>query len=117
MSQKRQEAALERWVRWTLLLGVALGGALLALGLAIVFVRHEPRPEGPPPRLGALVPNAMGGDGTSIIDLALVVLMATPAVRVLVLAAGWAWEGERRFSVVAFVVLGLLLVSLALGLG
>ena len=52
MSQNRQTANLDRWVQRTLFSGVALSGVLLVLGLLIVFVRHEPRPEGPPPGLG-----------------------------------------------------------------
>lgn len=55
--------------------------------------------------------------GLSITDLALLVLMVTSVFRVAVLAAGWAFEGERRFAIVAVVVLCLLRFSLVLGVG
>jgi uncharacterized membrane protein len=117
MSQTRQEPNLSRWVHGTLLLGMVLSGVLLILGLVLVFIRHQPRPEGPPPVLGTLLRGVLAGNGLSIIDLALVVLMLTPLFRVAVLAFGWTLVGQRRFAVVAFVVLGLLLLSLAFGVG
>jgi uncharacterized membrane protein len=115
MCQGRQATSLEHWVRWTLLSGVALSGVLLVLGLLIVFLHREPRPEGPPPGLGFLIRSALLGNGLSITDLALLVLMVTPLLRVSVLAAGWALAGQRRFALVAFVVLCLLGLSVILG--
>jgi uncharacterized membrane protein len=117
MCPTKREGSLERWVHWTLLAGAVLAGALALLGLAIVFVRHEFLPDGPPSSLGALIRGALVGDGTSIIDLGLLVLMATPLARVAILAIGWTLEGRRRFAVVALVVLALLSLSLVLGIG
>jgi uncharacterized membrane protein len=117
MDPAKRGPTLNRWVHGTLLVGVGLSGVLLALGLIIIFVRHQPRPEGPPPGLSHLLRGALAGDGLSIIDLALVVLMLTPLFRVAVLALGWFLSGERRFAVVALVVLSLLVLSLALGVG
>jgi len=116
MSQTRRAANLERWVQRTLLSGTALSGVLLVLGLLIVFMRHEPRPEGPSLGLGMLIRTAIAGNGLSITDLGLLVLMVTPLLRVAVLAAGWAYERERRFAIVALVVLCLLGFSIFLGL-
>ncbi len=108
---------LERWVHRTLLVGVAATGSLLLLGLVLLFARHEPRPEAPPPGLRILLRLAFSGSGLAIIDLALLILMATPVARVAVLAIGWAAEGNRRFAIVATVVLVLLGLSLVLGVG
>lgn len=43
--------------------------------------------------------------------------MVTPLFRVAVLAVGWALDEERRFAIVALVVLCLLGLSLILGIG
>ena len=51
------------------------------------------------------------------LDLGLLALMATPMLRVAVLALGWGLAGERRFAAVALAVLGLLGVGIALGVG
>jgi uncharacterized membrane protein len=98
-----------------LLSGVAASAVLACLGLLLVFVQQEPRPETPPPGLGTLLLAAMHGRGVAILDLALLLLMATPLLRVAVLALGWARSGDRRFTGVALIVLGLLALSLLLG--
>ncbi len=112
-----QESQLGRCVRWTLLSGVALSGAMLVLGLLIVFLNHQPRPEGPPPTLPVLMRTAVSGNGLSILSLGLLVLMVTPLLRVSVLAAGWFVTGQRRFALVALIVLSLLALSIVLGVG
>jgi uncharacterized membrane protein len=117
MCQSQQETRLRRLVQRTLFSGVALSGALLLLGLLLVFMRQEPRPEGPPPHLVASLRGALRGNGLSITDLAILVLMVTPLVRVAVLAAGWTLAGRRRFAAVGLVVLSLLGLSLMLGVG
>ena len=103
-------------VHLALLAGVAVSGVLLLLGLILVFARHQPRPEGLPPRFGALVAMSLDGDGLSILHLALLLLMATPILRVAVLALGWMLDGDRRFALVAALVLGLLFSSIWLGM-
>ncbi len=45
MDQPMQESQLGRCVRVTLLSGVALSGAMLVLGLLIVFLNHQPSPK------------------------------------------------------------------------
>lgn len=108
---------MERWVQRVLFLGVAVSGLLLGSGLIVLFVRHEPRPEGPPPELLSLFRSAFAGSGLAIIYLATMLLMATPILRVAVLAIGWTIAGDRRFALVALIVLGLLGLSVALGVG
>jgi len=53
---------------------------------------------------------------TLMMTLGILALMATPILRVGVLAAGWSLEGERRFAAIAGAVLILLGASLYLGL-
>jgi uncharacterized membrane protein len=107
---------LERAVHRTLLGGVILCGVLLVFGLTIALTQHQPQ-SGTPPTLRELFRAALSGNGPAIIDLGIVVLMLTPFVRVAVLAVGWMLAGDRRFAAVALVVLGLLGLSLILGLG
>ncbi len=108
---------LQRWVHRSLLAGLVLSGLLLALGLAAAT--RVPRPEDGqmPQPMGALVEHAARGDGEALMTLGLLALMATPVIRVGVLAAGWSVEGELRFAAVAAAVLVLLGASLYLGMG
>jgi uncharacterized membrane protein len=108
---------LARWVHRTLLIGLVLSGCLVGVGLALALLLGQPRPVGPPPSAPVLLRRAAGGDGTAWMELGLLALMFTPVLRVAVLAVGWWLAGEKRFSAVALVVLGLLGLSLALGVG
>ncbi len=108
---------LEKWVHYSLLAGLMLSGLLLITGLAVVLIRHEVRPEGPPMPLKVIIRGAFSADGVACLDLGLLALMLTPVLRVCVLAVGWSLAGERRFAVVAVTVLTLLGISQALGFG
>src|SRR5690348_12539708 len=109
--------ALRRWVHWSLLAGVIVSGTLLALGLLVTLVSGQPRPEGKPPDLQTLLRQAAHGEGVGLLDVGLMLLIATPVLRVAVLAAGWAVERQWRFAAVAAAVLALLGLSLVLGVG
>jgi uncharacterized membrane protein len=115
MPKANRRLELQHWVHWTLLLGVAVSGTLLLLGMAIALFAHQPRPEGPPPELGSLLGAALTGSGMAVIDIGLLLLMATPLLRVAVLVGGWALAGDRRFATVALTVLALLALSVVLG--
>ena len=108
---------LKKWVHYSLLAGLAASGLLLLAGLVIALVRREARPEGPPEPLPTVIRGALAGDGVACLDLGLLALMLTPVLRVCVLAIGWSLSGERRFAVVAAIVLATLSLSLVLSLG
>jgi uncharacterized membrane protein len=64
-----------------------------------------------------LVPAVAHGNGQAIIVAGLVLLIATPVVRVAVSVLAFALEGDRRYTIITTIVLLLLLLSLALGKG
>ena len=113
----RDPPGLAHRVHRVLLAGVLAAGLLLAAGLAVAPAGGRPRPAGPPGPVRELPGRAAAGDGVALIELGLLVLIVTPAVRVAVLAGGWAAAGDRRFAAVAVVVLALLGLSVWLGLG
>jgi uncharacterized membrane protein len=107
---------LQHWVHWTLLVGLAASAVLLTCGLAAMLGQgHQqtPRHES----LGTLGREAARFHGPAITTLGLLVLMITPVMRVVVLLVGWALRRDWLFAAVAFVVLGLLVLSLSLGVG
>ena len=109
---------LERWVHWTLLSGLLLSATLLIAGLLATLVGlAEHPPERPASASAALRGPVQGQLPTKLLELGLLVLMATPVLRVLALAVGWTITGEPRFALVAVVVLVLLGLSLVLGFG
>lgn len=108
---------LARWVHRILLTGVLAAGLLLAVGLVVAVGDGNPRPVGPPAPIQSMPARLAAGDGVAMIELGLLVLVFTPGLRVMVLAIGWAFAGDRRAAMVAAIVLALLCLSVWLGLG
>ncbi len=101
--------------------GVLLAGSVVVLGGAIYLVRHGgARPqvavfEGEPADLTSphgIVRDALTLRGRGIIQLGLLLLIATPVARVALSVAVFALEKDRGYVGVTLVVLGLLLYSL-----
>jgi len=61
----------------------------------------------------------MGGEGNGVawMELGVLMLLATPVLRVIVLAIGWSLQRDGRMALVALVVLLLLAVSVVLSVG
>ena len=116
-NQKHHVDRLARAVHRTLLTGLITSAVLLIAGLLVVFIKHQPRPVGPPIETSALFHRALNGDGVALLDLGLLALMLTPLARVFILGLGWSRERNWRFAAVAFTVLGLLAISLIIGVG
>ncbi len=117
MADPRDPARLAHWVHRVLLTGVLAAGALLSTGLVLAIAGGHPRPVGSPAPIHTLPGRLSAGDGVALIELGLLVLVLTPALRVAILAVGWALAGDRRAAAVAGAVLALLTLSVWLGLG
>jgi uncharacterized membrane protein len=109
--------SLARAVHWALLLGLACSVLLMLAGLVVALMNNQPRPEQLITKLPDLLSMAGQGNGVAFMELGVLTLTLTPVLRVLVLAVGWAIRRERRMALVAFVVLGLLALSVALSTG
>ena len=107
---------LQHWVHRTLLSGLVLSALLLVCGIAAMLAQGR---EQVPPHdsVSTLLHEAARFNGPSITTLGLLVLMITPIMRVVVLLVGWTLERNWGFAAVALVVLGLLILSLSLGVG
>ncbi len=117
MDRVEESRRLGTWVHWSLLAGLILSGLLMLGGLTRALVGDRPRPEGPPPAFGDVLRGAFSFESVPLMDLGLLALMVTPVMRVAVLAVGWGRERNWRFLAVALTVLGLLGLSLVLGVG
>ncbi len=111
MDEKTEAAhgRAHRTIAATLRLGLVLSGALAVLAIAIG-------------RVGLLQADKPGVAVGGHVDLALasatsslIVLAATPAVRVVLLAALWARQRDWRFVLVALAVAGVLATCVVLG--
>jgi uncharacterized membrane protein len=101
--------SLERTISTTLRVGVTLAALLAGVGGAGYLAAHgsEPATFGEPPA----PPHPVGGsDG--LVALGVLVLIATPVVRVALLAIAFAHERDPLYASLSVLVLAILLISL-----
>ena len=101
--------------------GVLAAGAVTALGGLLYLIQGARGPvsygtfAGEPARLTSLtgiVRGALALDSRAIIQLGLVMLIATPVARVALSLVGFVMERDRKYQVITLVVLLILLGSL-----
>ena len=115
---------VEEWIGNLLRLGVTLAAAVVFLGGTVYLVRHGlAAPQyhvfvGEPTDLRSLsgvVKDAFAFRGRGLIQLGLLLLIATPLARVAFSVAAFALQGDRLYVVVALIVLAVLVCSLTGG--
>ena len=118
----RPDPRLQHVVGTLLRYGVLLAAAVVLLGGILYLGRHGGAvPDyhvfrGQPPNLRSLVGivrSALALDERGVVQLGLVLLIATPIARVAIAAVAFAFERDRTYVLVSLLVLSLLLKSLA----
>lgn len=117
LTDQKLEVAIGRMLQ----VGVMLAAAVVLLG-GILYLRQEtgPRPDyshftGVAERFRSpaeIVPNALHGRARSIIQLGLLLLIATPIARVIFAAVGFLVEHDHLYFWISLVVFAVLLYSL-----
>jgi uncharacterized membrane protein len=101
--------------------GVALAAAVVAIGAVVYLARHAHEVagygifHGQPDSLkslSAIAQAALGGSGSAIIQLGLLLLIATPIARVLFSAVAFVMERDYLYVFTTAIVLAVLLYSL-----
>jgi uncharacterized membrane protein len=115
---------LARWIGNLLRLGVAIAAAVVLLGGVVYLARHGLETpsyhvfHGEPSQFRS-VAGILGSvtllSGRGIIQLGLLLLIATPIARVAFAVLGFAMERDRTYVLVSLIVLTTLLFSLAGG--
>jgi uncharacterized membrane protein len=118
------EGRLEAVVGNLLRVGVMLAAAVVCLGGALYLIRHG----GSVPHYGVfhgepadlrsvsgVVTDAMSLQGRGVIQLGLLLLLATPVARVAFSAFAFAQQGDRMYVIITLAVLAVLLYSLVGG--
>lgn len=100
-------------ISWVLRVGLAVATLLLLAGIVTRVVSGDATM--PALDLGALLPPRSPADG--LLAAGVLVLAATPFVRVLALAGVWARARDWRFVATAGIVLALLVTATLLGGG
>ena len=105
---------VERTIHLVLLAGIAVSVALMAVGLALGVLQGGGIPRGVVP-LADLPEAARALTPAAFLSLGLIVLIATPFVRVAGSLVAFAREGDRRYVAITAVVLAVMCVSVLLG--
>lgn len=93
--------------------GVIAAATLVALGGAVYLAKRTGAPLAPDLRsIAGIFRGATALEPLYIIQLGLLVLMATPVIRVVACVIGFGVERDRPYVVISLIVLALLLVSL-----
>lgn len=110
---------VERWIGWTLRIGVWGSATLMVLGLALAWfspgaLRLPSENPHPADVLHSLLSGSL--DPVMLMFAGLLFLMLTPFLRVLTAVVGFAAEKDRTFVIVALVVFSMLLAELVFSL-
>jgi uncharacterized membrane protein len=117
----RQAGRMERWLGVLLRGGVLLAAVVVAMGAVLFLLHHGTQHpdyalfQGQPPELrsvGAIVVSAFKFNALAIIQLGLLLLIATPIARVVFSFMGFIVQRDWLYVGITAVVLGLLLYGL-----
>jgi uncharacterized membrane protein len=111
-------ADLDRSIARLLTFGTYVSVALLAAGVALMFVQGiSPLAGGPPFRPELIVDDLVHGRPAGFMWLGLVAVIATPTARVIAALIGFIRRGERTMAIVAVLILGVIALSVGLARG
>jgi uncharacterized membrane protein len=118
-----KEHRLDSWVATVLAAGVVVSGALIAAGVVGSLVvgwtgtfSGQTLPPTDPTDFGDLWPRLMALQPLALSQAGLLLLIATPVVRVAVTALGFFGQHDRLYAAISVIVLVMLLAGLAIGL-
>ena len=124
MARPWSDFRIEQIVGNLLRIGVIIAAAVVAVGAVVFLVRHGGEPpqykifRGEPSDLrhvGGIVTDALSGHARGLIQLGLLLLIATPVARVVFSIFGFALERDHAYVLITLIVLGVLAFSLAGG--
>jgi uncharacterized membrane protein len=109
---------LDHSIARLLSIGTFASVALLAIGVVLMMLtRISPLAGAPPFQPALIVEDVLGLRPAGFLWLGLIAAIATPTARVIASLVGYLRSGERSMAIVAALILLVLLVSVALGIG
>ncbi|MDW5563909.1 MAG: DUF1634 domain-containing protein [Methanomassiliicoccus sp.] len=111
---EHEHSRTEKWVQLVLRWGMVLSLSVLLLGLAL-FVLSPPGQSEVDLSPGEIVAGIVDGNAVAVIDLGIVLLIATPLTRVLTTLVIFIVDREYRFVFASLLVLGVISAAILLG--
>ncbi len=118
----RQLRQAELIISYVLRGGVLLSAGVILLGVILFYIHYTANPQSIdmqayPHSLDAVVQGVTHGDPLAVIALGLLILLATPTLRVIISIGTFALERDWLYTAITALVLLILLVSFLLGSG
>jgi uncharacterized membrane protein len=114
----RPQADLDRSIARLLTVGTYGSVALLGVGVVLMLAAGiAPLAGGPRFELDLLVDDLVHLRPAGFLWLGIIAVIATPSARVVASLIAFARNGERRMAIVAALILAIIVLSVALGLG
>ncbi|HEV8193382.1 MAG TPA: DUF1634 domain-containing protein [Ktedonobacterales bacterium] len=118
----QQLAQAELIISYVLRGGVLLSAGVILLGVMLFYIRYAAKPQSVdtqtyPHSLGGVVQGVTHGNPLAVISLGLLILLATPTLRVVISIITFAIERDWLYTAITALVLFILLVSFLLGGG
>ena len=107
----RMRAEIGTLFRWNF----RISAALLIAGLVVTIMRGEDFPTHVD-SFDGIAAAITDGRTTAIVDLAILVMMATPLLAALIVTRGFFASGDRRYGMISIGVLAILVTSVAISL-
>lgn len=106
----------ENLISWLLRLGVGISATLAVIGMIVIVIHHPAHVTGQPMHnLAEVMASIDAGHGQGIAMLGLLLLIATPVMRVAVSIVLFARAHDLTYVLITATVLLLLMLSFALG--
>lgn len=108
-------AQLSLVARSILRLGFTLSAIVLAAGIALSIIQGKEL-AGRTDSFSKVLPAVFRGDPHGVIDLSILLLMATPLATVISLVIGFWKIGDRRYAGISLLVVAILMISVTMSL-
>ena len=106
--------SINRYIRIVLLVGMLLSVTVMVIGL-LMLALSEGTWEAAPLSLPEILEGIMNGNPIAVIDLGIIMLIATPLTRVIAALVAFALNREFRFVLVALMVLAVVGIAIVVG--
>lgn len=112
----KEKRDVEMILHALLIWGVALSSAVMLVGLLVAVITGQPVPESVPP-FREIIPQVLALQPGGILALGLLILIATPILRVVSSIFTFIYERDWRYALITFIVFLIVLGSIFLGGG
>jgi uncharacterized membrane protein len=112
--EKAEKRDLEVIIHALLVWGVALSSTIMVAGLLVAAITGQPLPDSVPP-IQQVIPEALALRPGGILALGLLILIATPILRVASSIIAFIYERDWRYTLITTIVFLIVLASIFLG--